>query len=381
MKTPQGSCYISRTGLEGGESDGQNSDGILKRIPCSHVAWTQEPVEEASSSPTSSTTASLVSSFEASSEGSDSKDFIPHCLIDRKKKNTTSSNATEDTLLASACISELLSVLGVAELTSTHTETLRHEIPQIQEGQFVDSSSISNTPLLDSEVILPTFLKPRSTPMMRLSVLSMDIPRRRSLFDLARYTPKEPAELAGDGMSVSMGGIRKTNSASSMSGFYPRPEPGKSLLKRECSSSSVGGVGLKRSNSSTVSFSNLEIREYNVALSDHPDCSYGPPIQLGWSYSKKCDVSVDDYEQSTSKRNKRTGRDLLLSSPERRELLLEEGGYSKEELLWAFQEVERVKLERRLSESFSKARQTTRSRSNSTNMVEEWLSSLRSWIS
>jgi hypothetical protein len=81
----------------------------------------------------------------------------------------------------------------------------------------------------------------------------------------------------------------------------------------------------------------LEIREYNVALSDHPDCSYGPPIQLGWSYCEKQAVSVDEYELSCGS-HRRTGRELLLTSPERR--------YTKEELQWAWEEVERVKRER-----------------------------------
>jgi hypothetical protein len=194
--------------------------------------------------------------------------------------------------------------------------------------------------------------------------------RRRSLFDLALYQSKEPDDVKPIGIPGGSdqnhhwdaAGIQKTNSACSMEGFYPRPEPGKSLLKRDASvnslatpgtpnsasySATADTAGLKRSHSSTVSFSNLEIREYNVALSDHPDCSYGPPIQLGWSYCEKQAVSVDEYELSASSRgrHRRTGRELLLTSPERRELL-EEGGYSKEELQWAWEEVERVKRER-----------------------------------
>jgi len=45
-----------------------------------------------------------------------------------------------------------------------------------------------------------------------------------------------------------------------------------------------------------VSFGNCEIRTYAQVLGDHPCCSEGCPIQLGWSYSSEDSITIDDYE-------------------------------------------------------------------------------------
>jgi hypothetical protein len=94
----------------------------------------------------------------------------------------------------------------------------------------------------------------------------------------------------------------------------------------------------------SVSFTNLEIREYSIALSDHPGCSYGPPIQLGWDYEDKEKVGVEEYEERRPPR--RTAPELVLSYNVRRYLLLKRAGYSKSELQAAVKEVERVKRDR-----------------------------------
>ena len=48
---------------------------------------------------------------------------------------------------------------------------------------------------------------------------------------------------------------------------------------------------------SVVSFGNCEIRTYTQVLGDHPCCSEGCPIQLGWSYTSEESIKVDDYER------------------------------------------------------------------------------------
>ncbi len=51
------------------------------------------------------------------------------------------------------------------------------------------------------------------------------------------------------------------------------------------------------SHKSVVSFGNCEIRTYTQVLGDHPCCSEGCPIQLGWSYTSEESIKVDDYER------------------------------------------------------------------------------------
>jgi hypothetical protein len=93
-----------------------------------------------------------------------------------------------------------------------------------------------------------------------------------------------------------------------------------------------------------VSFSNLSIREYNVALGDHPSCSYGPPIALGWKYQDKDQVSLDDYEDCRNPR--RSMNQLVLSYNIRKYLLLKTAGYNRSDLRAAMAEVNRVKRDR-----------------------------------
>mmetsp|Transcript_20333 Transcript_20333/g.31351 ORF Transcript_20333/g.31351 Transcript_20333/m.31351 type:complete len:502 (-) Transcript_20333:178-1683(-) len=47
-----------------------------------------------------------------------------------------------------------------------------------------------------------------------------------------------------------------------------------------------------------VTFTNIQIREYNTILGDHPCCQSGPPLALGWEFNKQDEVviDIDDYE-------------------------------------------------------------------------------------
>eukprot|EP00814_Leptocylindrus_danicus_P021412 CAMPEP_0116020970 /NCGR_PEP_ID=MMETSP0321-20121206/10109_1 /TAXON_ID=163516 /ORGANISM="Leptocylindrus danicus var. danicus, Strain B650" /LENGTH=132 /DNA_ID=CAMNT_0003491753 /DNA_START=56 /DNA_END=451 /DNA_ORIENTATION=- len=56
-----------------------------------------------------------------------------------------------------------------------------------------------------------------------------------------------------------------------------------------------------------VQFSVVEVREYSVELGDHPSCSKGPPLTLGWDYSMSTFVAVDDFVNSH-----RSSRELMM---------------------------------------------------------------------
>jgi hypothetical protein len=68
-----------------------------------------------------------------------------------------------------------------------------------------------------------------------------------------------------------------------------------------------------------VSFTSLEIREYKQVLGDHPCCSQGPPVSLGWDYTESPKVTVERYEATRARRRSKT--DLKLSFEDRRDIL------------------------------------------------------------
>jgi hypothetical protein len=61
----------------------------------------------------------------------------------------------------------------------------------------------------------------------------------------------------------------------------------------------------------SVAFGSIEIREHVLVLGDHPDCSHGPPVQLGWECQQTTFQHVDDYEFTRMPR--RHKRDLGLN--------------------------------------------------------------------
>lgn len=72
---------------------------------------------------------------------------------------------------------------------------------------------------------------------------------------------------------------------------------------------------------SRVSFDSLRIREYNVVFGDHPCCSTGPPLALGWNHDDEdVTLNLDEYESSRAPRKAR--RDLRMTCELRRQILL-----------------------------------------------------------
>jgi hypothetical protein len=174
---------------------------------------------------------------------------------------------------------------------------------------------------------------------------------RRSIFNqlVEKYAwcpaSPEPEEeeyftrLSQDGRAQSLTACR---------GNLPRKGSLKSFSSLYSQANSDSTTSLKRN----VSFSSLEVREYNIALSDHPSCSYGPPIQLGWDYRQKEAVQVEDYEETRSQQPRRGRHELVLSYNVRRHLLLKRAGYSDQDLEEAISEVDRVKRGRTVTQTF-----------------------------
>jgi len=72
----------------------------------------------------------------------------------------------------------------------------------------------------------------------------------------------------------------------------------------------------------SVQFTRLHIRTYPCILGNHPCCTSGPPISLGWDHLSHQTVTIDDYEESRSRQKRRSRGELRLSCEERRDILL-----------------------------------------------------------
>jgi hypothetical protein len=77
--------------------------------------------------------------------------------------------------------------------------------------------------------------------------------------------------------------------------------------------------------SSNVRFSTIQVRQYPVTIGVNPATEFGPSLELGWKYEEAHPYDVDDYEEDRIAVPRRTQEDLVLSSYQREDLLLELG--------------------------------------------------------
>lgn len=107
----------------------------------------------------------------------------------------------------------------------------------------------------------------------------------------------------------------------------------------------------KESNCSrSVRFSSIDIRHYEAALGDHPECGDKLPISLGWEYSSIPSVTIDDYEEekrinNSQRKGRRRRHGRIIPFYEKRQILLK-NGYTDEQLTKAMRNVEIDKSKR-----------------------------------
>mmetsp|Transcript_8881 Transcript_8881/g.20550 ORF Transcript_8881/g.20550 Transcript_8881/m.20550 type:complete len:248 (-) Transcript_8881:101-844(-) len=100
----------------------------------------------------------------------------------------------------------------------------------------------------------------------------------------------------------------------------------------------------------SVTFKDIEIREYNQTVGDHPNVSYGPPISLDWDYEEKGTVDLDAYEEGRG--NRRSLREMMLNYYARKNTLLWVCGLSDEDLKKATKDVHRAQFQRGVTKYF-----------------------------
>jgi hypothetical protein len=133
----------------------------------------------------------------------------------------------------------------------------------------------------------------------------------------------------------------------------------RSSMKNACSSHSTTSTMMMDGSSSShrsmlddsqnsmkrnVSFSNLEIRSYNITLGDAPTRN-GPPISLDWKYdpTETETYDVDAYEHC--RHHRRTKIELLMP-PSHREDLVRDAGFSRNQIKLAKEEAQRALKQR-----------------------------------
>jgi len=108
----------------------------------------------------------------------------------------------------------------------------------------------------------------------------------------------------------------------------------------------------RRTESKTVRFSTIEIREYGIVLGDHPGQSFsptnGPSISLSWSYNRLKPLSIIAYEQTKSIDQVHRINNIALSSFEREDML-KEYGFSRSEMEESVKAKNLIKDQRRRS--------------------------------
>ena len=125
--------------------------------------------------------------------------------------------------------------------------------------------------------------------------------------------------------------------------------PGKSVLVSEKISSSERGKNPSMSSSSSnnkkkrVSFGTLSVRRYDMILGDHPDCTVGPPVQLGWEFHTVPDIPLEIWENYRSP--PRHKEELLLHWRHRRDIALNAGA-SKQQILESMKFAAQVRNQR-----------------------------------
>lgn len=94
--------------------------------------------------------------------------------------------------------------------------------------------------------------------------------------------------------------------------------------------------------SHSVSFGNIEMKEYEVIVSDNPSCS-GAPIGIGWRSSEVIKIDIDDYETNRAPRRERA--ELIMSPIFKRDFLTSLG-ISGEEIAASIRVNRRIRTQR-----------------------------------
>lgn len=96
----------------------------------------------------------------------------------------------------------------------------------------------------------------------------------------------------------------------------------------------------------SVSFAQVNIREYERVLGDNPSVRAGPPLSIGWRYAPDpITMDLEDYEEG--KGLSRSSAEYLVPKAVREQMLREHAGVSRREIVGAVRTIQKDKAQRR----------------------------------
>jgi len=200
----------------------------------------------------------------------------------------------------------------------------------------LSKSSVS----LDSEAISATRMGKKKPSILNMSVVSATSNR---------------SELSGGssyGIGLDLRDLSLSNSVHS-TGFCGTDENDAEDADRTAGSA-LNSLDLSRYGkmmNRSVSFTSVDVREYDQTIGDNPSCRSGPPLSLDWSYSKKHKQpnTLDQYEIERQDRARSLSQ-LHVTKYRRRNLLSFNWGHSEEEMKSARQETKKLQRQRSMTQ-------------------------------
>jgi len=110
-----------------------------------------------------------------------------------------------------------------------------------------------------------------------------------------------------------------------------------------------------------VTFSKIQVREYERVVGDHPNAVDGPPIAIGWRYVKRPSYTLEDYENDCVQRKRGSSENGHAEEANRTKKLQPLAGFVRRNMCLYDLKVSEKEIENAIKESEKIQRQRLRS--------------------
>jgi len=151
--------------------------------------------------------------------------------------------------------------------------------------------------------------------------------------DAKRSPPPSPSRKSSMKRESSSNSLRSSMSSSGHQlSSSQHSQPKKSAMKKSTSKSNM-----KRN----ISFSNLEIRSYNITAGDAPTPN-GVPLSLDWEYDPNATQTIDVETYESNRGARRQKHEMFVPNQYRVYLLMREAGLSRQQIKMSIDESQRA---------------------------------------